>query len=241
MLAKLVELERQTHQPVHYTLVAQQLGIHNSAAYEMLKLLEAEGFITTEYLLTGNTGPGRSTVVFASTDRGKAMISVLPTPEKDSTWEMVQRQILTRLGHGKAEGQELLEELLSHLPNVEEPIVYCAQTLTALLLTMSTEARGHLQEQGILLQQFVSGPPARNLLGLLPGLALGLALPGQARRISKKLVAYSELCQAYLVQLDEAKQKALAEFVAQVLETLPELAPNPQVTGFSQQMPRQES
>jgi hypothetical protein len=62
------------------------------------------------------------------------------------------------------------------------------------------------------------------LLNLLPGLALGHSLSGQARRVSEKLIEYSELCQTYLQQLDDAKQKALADFVPQVLNALSGLA-----------------
>ena len=114
---------------------------------------------------------------------------------------------------GEPGEQALLDELLSRLPNVEEPLLYCAQLLTALFLNIGREARGRLRG-------LCSNSPVRNLLGLLPGLALGLALPGQARQVSEKLIEYSEVCQSYLQQLDEAKQKALAEFVRQVLETL---------------------
>jgi predicted ArsR family transcriptional regulator len=223
MLKKLIELFRQSRGPVHYPILAEHLSIRNTTAYEMLKLLEHQGYVAAEYILAGNAGPGRSTVVFAPTDRARAALSGSGGAEKDSAWEGLRKQILARLGQGEPAGQELLEELLSRLPNVEEPLAYCAQALTALLLTIGAEARERLQAQGVVLQQFVAG--TRNPLGLLPGLALGLALPGQARRISEKLVEYSERCQLYLAQLDEAKQRALADFVRQVLETLPEVPP----------------
>ncbi len=225
MLEKLVELFRASRAPVHYPVLAQQLGIHNTSAYEMLKLLEQQGYVAADYVLASNAGPGRSAVVFRPTELARTAVSIPGGADKDSTWESLRKQILSRLGQGEPAGQEFVDELLSRLPNVEEPLAYCAQTLTALLLTIGSEARVRLQGQGVILQQFVTGPHARSLLGLLPGLALGLALPGQALRISERLVEYSERCQGYLQQLDDAKQKALAEFVRQVIDALPDVPP----------------
>ena len=213
MLETLIALYRQERRAIHYPLIAQQLGIRNTAAYEMLKFLEQSGYVTSDYVLSSNVGPGRSTVVFAPTQRAYVASHSLAAFGQDSQWEIAQQQILSQLEQGEPGEQALLDELLSRLPNVEEPLLYCAQLLTALFLNIGREARGRLRG-------LCSNSPVRNLLGLLPGLALGLALPGQARQVSEKLIEYSEVCQSYLQQLDEAKQKALAEFVRQVLETL---------------------
>ncbi len=220
MLDKLIDLYRRTGQPIHYPAIARALGVHNTAAYEMLRLLEQEGYVTTEYLLSANAGPGRSTVVFSPTRQAYALVRSSFEPSRDSKWEAAKKQILSRLGGGERGEKELLADVLSRLPNVEEPLVYCAQTFTALFLNLGHEARQRLQAQGDILHQLVAGPNTRNLLALLPGLALGLGLPDPAQRASEKLFEYSERCQTYLQQLDEAKQRALAEFVEQVLNAL---------------------
>lgn len=213
----LVKLYRQEQKPVHYPTLAQELGIGNTAAYEMLQVLAQAGYVSSDYVLSGNVGPGRSTVVFAPTQRAfLAVQSVTPTNQA-AKWEMTKKQILAQLGQGESGEQALFDELLARLPNVEEPLLYCAETLTALFLNIGRETRGRLQG-------LVSGSPVRNLLDLLPGLALGLALPDQARQVSQKLIEYSQVCQDYLQQLDEAKEKALAEFVRQVLDQLPNVA-----------------
>ncbi len=223
-LEKLIDLYREAREPIHYTLVARRLGIRNTAAYEMLKLLEREGYVTSEYVLSGHAGPGRSSVVFAPTRRAHAAFRLLASGlDKNSEWETVKKQILSRLGQDKHAEQALLEELVLRLPNTEEPLVFCAEALTALFLNIGREARQRLQEHGVILQNLVAGPRALNLLSLLPGLVLGLSFPGQAHRASEKLIEYSEICQTYLQQLDDAKQRALADFVRQVLDSLFEL------------------
>ena len=58
-------------QPVHYTALARALGVANSTAYEMLKLLEKKGYVSSEYhLAADHAGPGRSMVLFRPTLKG---------------------------------------------------------------------------------------------------------------------------------------------------------------------------
>lgn len=225
MLEKLISLYREAREPMHYSALARHLGIGNTAAYEMLRLLEREGYVKSDYVLSGNVGPGRSSVVFAPTPRAHAALRLSTDKQDvDSEWDRVKKQILSRLGQDEDAEQVLFEELVSRLPNVEEPLIYCAEALAALFLNIGREARQRLHEQEALLQQLIAASPVRNLLSLLPGLALGLALPGQVRRLSERLIEYSEAYQLCLQQLDEAKQKALAEFVRQALDSLPTLS-----------------
>jgi DNA-binding PadR family transcriptional regulator len=223
-LEKLIELYREAREPIHYPFIARRLGIGNTAAYEMLKLLEREGYATSEYVLSGNAGPGRSSVVFAPTEKASAGFRLLANGlNKNTEWESVKKQILSKLGQDKHTEQALLEELVSRLPNTEEPLVFCAEALTALFLNIEREARQRLQDHRAILQRLIAGPQAINLLNLLPGLMLGLSFPRPVHRASEKLIEYSEICQTYLQQLDDAKQIALADFVRQVLDSLFEL------------------
>jgi hypothetical protein len=227
MLQALCDLYRAAGQAVHYSAIAQRLGIHNTATYEMLRLLEQEGYVGSEYVLSGNAGPGRSSVVFTPTAQAYAALG-LSGFKRDSKWESAKRQILARLGQGEDAERALAEELIARLPDIEEPIIYCAEVLTALLLNVGRDTRQRLEEQGAVLQRLVGDLPTRHLLSLLPGIALGLALPAPAQRVSEKLIECSQVCQAHLQQLDEAKQKALAEFLRQVMEALPGARPETQ-------------
>ena len=98
MLERLIDLYRETRGPIHYTLVAQRLGLSNTTTYEMLKLLEREGYVTSQYILNGNAGPGRSSVVFAPTRRADAAFRLLTSGlDRDSEWDGVKKQILASL------------------------------------------------------------------------------------------------------------------------------------------------
>ena len=74
-LDKLLELYRERKGPVHYSDVAERLGVNRFSAYDMLRVLEKKGFAASSYTLRSavpaasgaHPGPGRSMVVFAPT------------------------------------------------------------------------------------------------------------------------------------------------------------------------------
>jgi len=50
-LDKLFELYRESNGPIHYTVVAERLGVNKFSAYDMLKLLEKKGVAGSSYVL----------------------------------------------------------------------------------------------------------------------------------------------------------------------------------------------
>jgi energy-coupling factor transport system substrate-specific component len=79
-LDKLFELCREHQGPVHYSAVAEHLGVNRFSAYDMLKVLEKKGLAASSYALAaGHSGPGRSMVVFEPTPqaatRGKPALA----------------------------------------------------------------------------------------------------------------------------------------------------------------------
>ena len=52
--------------PIHYSALAEHLGVSKITAYDMLRHLEEKGYISSHYQLEDEkTGPGRSKVVFS--------------------------------------------------------------------------------------------------------------------------------------------------------------------------------
>lgn len=62
---KLLELKQEFDGPIHYSLLAERLGVSPFTAYDMLCLLEAKGYVTSAYQLPPDKcGPGRAERVF---------------------------------------------------------------------------------------------------------------------------------------------------------------------------------
>lgn len=70
---QLIALNRDLDGPIHYSVLAEALGVSPFTAYDMLRLLEEKGLATSVYQLPEDRGgPGRAERVFYATDKGKA-------------------------------------------------------------------------------------------------------------------------------------------------------------------------
>ena len=58
---KLLELHQEYEGPIHYSLLADRLGVSPFTAYDMLCVLEDKGVVTSEFQLASDkSGPGRA-------------------------------------------------------------------------------------------------------------------------------------------------------------------------------------
>ena len=61
----LIDLSGEESGPIHYSVLADRLGVSPFTAYDMLCLLEKKGMVTSEYqLAAGKDGPGRAERLF---------------------------------------------------------------------------------------------------------------------------------------------------------------------------------
>lgn len=204
---QVVDLYRTTGDPVHYSTVAERLGVSKSTAYEMLRILEGKGYLSADYVLGESTGPGRSAVVFTPKSH---------TP--DAEWEQVRNRILTTLGRGEVSDQQLLQDILGQLPSSTSPLAYCAQVMTALLLSVRSELRSRLSEHELVQVILASNLPDTSSLNLLPGFALGLSFRERANReLRGRLVEYTQEYQRRLGYLDTRGRALLHEFLRRLV------------------------
>ncbi|MBE3583886.1 MAG: hypothetical protein IMX01_07235 [Limnochordaceae bacterium] len=77
-LVCLARLCQQSGQPVHYALVAQELGVSKFTAYDRLRELLSDGYLTQAYELPTAGRPGRSLVLFAPTLLGWQTAGLTP-------------------------------------------------------------------------------------------------------------------------------------------------------------------
>jgi len=101
-LSQFLDLYRESREPLHYTDVAQRLGVSKITAYDMLRLLEERGLVQSEYVLRGKgQGAGRSSIVFHPTPQADALFTELAgEAEGRGEWEAVKTRILGALQVG---------------------------------------------------------------------------------------------------------------------------------------------
>ena len=183
-LSKIIDLYREIRQPFHYSQVAEKLGVSKFTAYDMLRLLEQKGMVGSEYVTPkAVSGPGRSTILFCPTAQALESFSRLTeeTAEQEE-WEEAKAKVLTSLCQGKAPDYDgLLHELIAKIPQARSPLVYCAEVITALLVSLK-RAKYKFWEHSPLNMLLVA-PASKLGMSILAGVALGVAL---TRRVSQQ-------------------------------------------------------
>jgi len=122
-LEALRDLYGKKQKPVHYSAVAERLGVKRFSAYDMLRMLESKGFAASEYILAaGKRGPGRTMIVFRPTI--KALQRTPQLAKERGEWLQVRDRMLQRLREG-ADYRELMKEVLARIPQRKSPLIYC--------------------------------------------------------------------------------------------------------------------
>jgi len=94
----LLDLYRMTGGPIHYSTLAERVGVSPFTAYDMLQILKEKGFVTSSYRLEqeGKT-VGRSEVVFSPTQLAYKRFAELDTRTNSFDWEVARIQIKKRI------------------------------------------------------------------------------------------------------------------------------------------------
>ena len=221
-LSKLLDVCHEMREPVHYSVVAERLGLSGSTAYDMLRLLEQKGMVGSEYATPKvASGPGRSSILFFPTAEAIELFSRLAGESQgQEEWEDVKTHILASLRQGKAsEYQDLLRELLTRIPEAGSPLVRCAEVITALLLSLreTKHTFGRRSPMSILLR----APVGSLGMSTLAGLALGLCLADKKmQHLLGNFQKYTKRYETLLQELSPEGLKTLHRFTRDVWNML---------------------
>jgi DNA-binding MarR family transcriptional regulator len=218
-LDKLRDLYAEAQRPIHYSVVAQKLGVNRFSAYDMLKRLEEKGLVGSEYVLEeGNVGPGRSSILFFPLERAREAVARLTGDTEAREWEEAKTRILAALREGHIADKDLLNELLAAIPQTSSPLAYCARVMTALLLNARERIRADQLTASLNRLLIPNEASAESGLDVLAGFALGLSTTRErADREWERLVEYVRRYQRYVQALDTKSQGVLADFLREML------------------------
>jgi len=220
-LGRLLDLYQREAAPVHYSIIADRLGVGNVTAYEMMRLLEERGLVQSEYQRPEDMrGPGRSSVVFRPTPLAMKVILRLANGRwSEREWEQARTRILDQLNSGKAADYEtLLDELLKRLPHEHSPTAFLAQMLAAIVLGLRslkgvadlTDIRNAIRKVGL---------PGELDLSALAGLTVGFSLVERLnRRFGSAFAVLAKKYQRVLAGLNLEDRGRLAEFTREILD-----------------------
>jgi DNA-binding PadR family transcriptional regulator len=219
-LDNLFELYRELKGPVHYSIVADKLGVNKFSAYDMLKVLEEKGVAASDYVLNDDqVGPGRSQVVFYPTHKAAQFLTQLREEMRyNADWQRVTENLLQRLKESsKTSSAEALREALSNLPNAKTPLNYCAEMVSVLLLNIQ-----RLRNQNV--TPVLETITLKGELGLaaLAGLSLGSCWSNETddKSLREKLLTNTQRFQNQLADMSEESINKLSSFLSDAMLTL---------------------
>lgn len=224
-LDKLLELYREHRGPVHYSDVAERVGVNRFSAYDMLKVLEKKGLASSSYALAaGHSGPGRSMVVFAPTAQASSMLAQEMEEDRlGDEWRAVRERVLHKLQSARdANYREALDDLLDRLPEARAPVVFCTEMIGVLLLNMQ---RARTRAEGLNPFRALASLRINGEAGLetLAGLSVGATLSADDEAehpITQRLLEHVRHYQASLGRLSGEARSALIQFLEEALEAL---------------------
>ncbi len=230
-LQRLVDLWRERQAPVHYTELAEALGVNRYSAYDMLRVLEDKGLVACDYVLAAShSGPGRSMVVFYPTEKGCRLLSG-ETHVPDEQWPGTRERLLRRLRAVRdANLREALSDWLGRLPDRRAPLDYSASVAAALLLNLRRLRDRPLNAFRGLWASMRAGDAAQAdaALSTLAGMSLGASLGDEdeseqadnGSSLLHRLLTTTGHYQQTLAQLSREGKDALIEFLEEALEAL---------------------
>jgi hypothetical protein len=209
---------------VHYSVVAERLGVNRFSAYDMLKLLEEKGVAASAYALKeDHTGPGRSMVLFYPTYRAARFLTQLRNDVfGGEEWYQVKEGVLNRLRQaGESEHGKPVRDLLGQLSGVKSPLAYCTEMIGVLLLNLANarQAANEILPLRALKPLTAAGSVG---LGTLAGLSLGslVSIPTDDPKLAEKLTAHVREFQAHLNELSEDSINSLSSFLQDALKVV---------------------
>lgn len=221
-LDKLFDLYREFGQPVHYSVVAERLGVNRFSAYDMLKTLEEKGVAASAYASKGGQkGPGRSMVLFYPTYRAAKFLTQLRQEMfGHDEWPQIKENVLRQLRQAlESNPHKAVRDLLGQLPDVKTPLAYCTEMIGVLLLNLAQCPERNFT-LGTLQPLTVNGGPVG--LGTLAGLSLGSLVSGQTDdpSLTERLAHHIREFQEQLNELSEESLNRLNAFLQDALKAV---------------------
>lgn len=139
-IKKLLDIHEELEGPIHYSVLAERLGVSPFTAYDMLCVLEEKGYVTSQYQLSvDKSGPGRAERVFFPADTVQAREKRLAEQlgEKGLMGEALKVSILEKLRSGDILDKDLTDQMLARIPpDLQGKIRYCVEVMTVVSLRL---------------------------------------------------------------------------------------------------------
>jgi DNA-binding MarR family transcriptional regulator len=226
-MRQLLALYTELQEPIHYSTLAERIGVSRITAYDMLRVLEEKGYAESVYQLTPErSGPGRSTVLYRPTPKANQAISQLVAAANAPDWSSLTEDIIQRMRQGEsvdAESIAITAALLERIPPEGPPeIRYCTELITIIVLHLR-----HSEKKNLLCSYVtdILGAPEQVSavdLNVLAGVSLGLFMAEKEDEPewNRELLAHIKRYHQLVTRMDDSQRQLLASTLQDVLLSL---------------------
>jgi len=232
----LIDLYQQKGSPIHYSEVAQKMGLSKWTAYDMLQLLRREGLLEIEYLIPESNNHrweklGRSTITFFPTKKGYT-VSNLPQRKlltKIAELDKLKKNIIQKFEEIK--GKFNLKDLFKEALQSKSPLIFCACVLLILILLIKKITEGITEIQ--LLSQVIPADATNTYIELALTVFVGMCFGVLTKYINNipkyvtgpnnsldEYAGYIQTYNQYVSQMDKKEQKSLLNFLKDTLNEI---------------------
>ena len=235
-LHSVIDLYQQKDAPIHYSEVAQKMGVSKWTAYDMLQLLHKEGFLEVEYLIPESDNYkwgklGRSTITFFPTKKGYTVSNLFQRNlhTKATEFNKLKKEIIKKFGEIK--GKFNLIDLFKEALQTKSPLIFCACILLILILLIKKISEGIAEIQ--LLSQVIptnaTNAYIELVLTVFVGMCFGILtkyinnIPKYVTGPSNNLdeyIGYIQTYNQYVSQMNKDEQKSLLDFLKETLDEI---------------------
>ncbi|GER68637.1 hypothetical protein BpJC4_31080 [Weizmannia acidilactici] len=215
-LHKLMELHQKTNLPIHYEALAQSMGVSKWTAYDMLKEIEKQGFISRSYEVN-NKETGRSQVVFIPTSKAWDLFKKARNETIDLTdWEKTVENILGLLKNlNNCSLKDATKIILDEIPNISTRINFCAYIIG--LFVMYLKKLGNKTES-LIHRIFQKAPNKEMGMTMFVGTVLGTIIDTMNDDLGVEIVDLVSKFLQLIAGLSDEEKDMLSDFLSSAFD-----------------------
>lgn len=176
-IENLIDLSQELDGPIHYSTLAERLGVSPFTAYDMLRVLEDKGVVTSEYQLPADkSGPGRAERLFypavGLVARRQGIAAQFDATAVTGTG--LKRLVLDRVRRGQLADPQMVADLLARVSaDGSQDVRYCVEVMAVIALRLRNHVAREEFQVHLSHMMPVRGTVTPAALSLLGGFALG--------------------------------------------------------------------
>lgn len=201
-----------TNLPVHYSEVAEAIGVSKWTAYDVLKTLESQGLVKRNYS-TNENETGRSVVVFSPTEMAEAMFQRERRETSNTEWDAILKQMTELIENQQnLPLMDAINHMIFRMKAVDIKLEFCAYFLCVLILYLNSLGTS---VKGLTVNMVNASPDSKVQLTVFVGAVIGMIIQSVHDELSPDMVTLVQQFFDNVNQLNGEELQLLIEFIKQ--------------------------